>query len=59
MGPLDVDCLKEGLVVCDRQKIKGQQGVSADALVRTVTRMAHQIEEIDVFPQKVVATGFF
>ena len=48
VGPLDADCLKEGLIVCDRQKIKGQQGVSLDALVGIVTRLAREMEEIGI-----------
>ncbi|MCD7446284.1 Protein TRIGALACTOSYLDIACYLGLYCEROL 2, chloroplastic [Datura stramonium] len=45
-GPLDPDCVKEGLIVCDRQKIKGQQGVSLDALVGIFTRLGREAEEI-------------
>ncbi|CAN4083658.1 unnamed protein product [Withania somnifera] len=45
-GPLDLDCVKEDLIVCDRQKIKGQQGVSLDALVGIFTRLGHEAEEI-------------
>lgn len=48
VGPLDAECVKEGLIVCDRQKIKGKQGVSLDALVGIVTRLARQIEEIGI-----------
>ncbi|GLT34649.1 hypothetical protein SLA2020_091520 [Shorea laevis] len=48
MGPLDADCIKEGLIVCDRQKIKGHQGVSLDALVGIVTRLARQMDEIGI-----------
>ncbi|KAK8556363.1 hypothetical protein V6N13_064399 [Hibiscus sabdariffa] len=48
VGPLDSDCVKEGLIVCDRQKIKGEQGVSLDALVGIVTRLARQMEEIGI-----------
>ncbi|XVF84356.1 hypothetical protein PTKIN_Ptkin17bG0030400 [Pterospermum kingtungense] len=48
VGPLDADCHKEGLIVCDRQKIKGQQGVSLDALVGIVTRLAREMEEIGI-----------
>ncbi|OMP06289.1 Mammalian cell entry-related protein [Corchorus olitorius] len=48
VGPLDSDCIKEGLIVCDRQKIKGEQGVSLDALVGIVTRLARQMEEIGI-----------
>ncbi|KAM3252052.1 protein TRIGALACTOSYLDIACYLGLYCEROL 2, chloroplastic [Capsicum annuum] len=45
-GPLDPDCIKEGLIVCDRQKIKGQQGVSLDELVGIFTRLGREAEEI-------------
>ncbi|GKV29154.1 hypothetical protein SLEP1_g38109 [Rubroshorea leprosula] len=48
VGPLDADCVKEGLIVCDRQKIKGQQGVSLDALVGIFTRIAYQMDEIGI-----------
>ncbi|GKV39194.1 hypothetical protein SLEP1_g47002 [Rubroshorea leprosula] len=48
VGPLDADCIKEGLIVCDRQKIKGHQGVSLDALVGIVTRLARQMDEIGI-----------
>ncbi|KAA3480172.1 protein TRIGALACTOSYLDIACYLGLYCEROL 2, chloroplastic-like [Gossypium australe] len=48
VGPLDAECVKEGLIVCDRQKIKGEQGVSLDALVGIVTRLARQMEEIGI-----------
>ncbi|CAI9090699.1 OLC1v1025524C1 [Oldenlandia corymbosa var. corymbosa] len=48
IGPLDPDCVKEGLIVCDRQKIKGHQGVSLDALVGIFTRLGREVEEIGV-----------
>lgn len=48
VGPLHADCVKEGLVVCDRQKIKGRQGVSLDALVGIFTRIGREVEEIGV-----------
>ncbi|XP_019166252.1 PREDICTED: protein TRIGALACTOSYLDIACYLGLYCEROL 2, chloroplastic [Ipomoea nil] len=48
VGPLDQDCLKEGLIVCDRQKIKGYPGVSLDALVGIFTRIGREVEEIGV-----------
>lgn len=48
VGPLDQDCPKEGLIVCDRQKIKGYQGVSLDALVGIFTRIGREVEEIGV-----------
>ncbi|CAN4078520.1 unnamed protein product [Withania somnifera] len=45
-GPLDPDCVEEGLIICDRQKIKGEQGVSLDALVGIFTRLGREAEEI-------------
>ncbi|VFQ72458.1 unnamed protein product [Cuscuta campestris] len=48
VGPLDQDCLKEGLIVCDRQKMKGHQGVSLDALVGIFTRLGREAEEIGI-----------
>ncbi|KAL8130548.1 hypothetical protein V2J09_019703 [Rumex salicifolius] len=48
VSPLDPECEKEGLIVCDRQKIKGYQGVSLDALVGVFTRLGREMEEIGV-----------
>ncbi|KAG2306349.1 hypothetical protein Bca52824_026097 [Brassica carinata] len=48
VGPLHPECGKEGLIVCDRQKIKGEQGVSLDALVGIFTRIGREVEEIGV-----------
>ncbi|KAL2513563.1 Protein TRIGALACTOSYLDIACYLGLYCEROL 2 [Forsythia ovata] len=48
VGPLDKDCVKEGLIVCDKQKIKGYQGVSLDELVGIFTRIGREVEEIGV-----------
>lgn len=48
VGPLDAGCVKEGLIVCDRQKIKGQQGVSLDELVGIFTRIGREMEKIGV-----------
>ncbi|XP_072960707.1 protein TRIGALACTOSYLDIACYLGLYCEROL 2, chloroplastic isoform X2 [Typha angustifolia] len=48
VGPLDPDCGKEGLIVCDRDRIKGEQGVSLDALVGIFTRLGRDMEEIGV-----------
>ncbi|KAK3204379.1 hypothetical protein Dsin_018425 [Dipteronia sinensis] len=48
VGPLDPECVKEGLIVCDRQKMKGYQGVSLDALVGIFTRLGREVEEIGV-----------
>lgn len=48
VGPLHAGCVKEGLIVCDRQKIKGRQGVSLDALVGIFTRIGREVEGIGV-----------
>lgn len=48
VGPLHADCVKEGLILCDRQKIKGSQGVSLDELVGIFTRIGREVEEIGV-----------
>ncbi|KAH9606697.1 hypothetical protein KSS87_012180 [Heliosperma pusillum] len=47
-GPLDPECDKEALIVCDRQKIKGREGVSLDALVGIFTRIGREVEAIGV-----------
>lgn len=48
VGPLHAECGNEGLIICDRQKIKGIQGVSLDALVGIFTRLGRDVEEIGV-----------
>lgn len=48
VGPIDPGCLNEGLIVCEREKMKGQQGVSLDALVGIFTRLGQEMEEIGV-----------
>jgi len=48
VGPLDPDCTKEGLILCDKDRMKGQQGVSLDALVGIFTRLGRDMEEIGV-----------
>jgi hypothetical protein len=48
VGPLDTDCSKEGLILCDRERMKGHQGVSLDALVGIFTRLGRDMEEIGV-----------
>ncbi|KAH9300236.1 hypothetical protein KI387_011819, partial [Taxus chinensis] len=47
-GPLDPDCNKEGLIVCDRQRIKGEQGVSLDELLGICIRLGRQIDDISI-----------
>lgn len=48
VGPLHAGCVKEGLIVCDSQKIKGKRGVSLDELVGIFTRIGREVEEIGV-----------
>ncbi|XP_020087404.1 protein TRIGALACTOSYLDIACYLGLYCEROL 2, chloroplastic-like [Ananas comosus] len=48
VGPLDPACVKEGLIVCDKERMKGQQGVSLDELVGIFTRLGRDMEEIGV-----------
>lgn len=48
VGPLDPDCAQEGLILCDREKIMGQTGVSLDALVGIFTRLGREMESIGV-----------
>uniref|UniRef100_A0A803Q324 Mce/MlaD domain-containing protein n=1 Tax=Cannabis sativa TaxID=3483 RepID=A0A803Q324_CANSA len=55
VGPLDPDCAKEGLIVCDKEKVKGQQGVSLDALVGIFTRLGRDVEEIVMFQIQAMA----
>ncbi|XP_074587282.1 protein TRIGALACTOSYLDIACYLGLYCEROL 2, chloroplastic-like [Curcuma longa] len=47
-SPLDPDCVQEGLIVCNRERIKGQQGVNLDALVGVFTRLGREMDEIGV-----------
>eukprot|EP00898_Chlorokybus_atmophyticus_P004060 jgi/Chlat1/4655/Chrsp3S05600 len=42
--PLDPACKEEGVIVCDRERIRGEQGVSLDELVSICTKLAHQID---------------
>ncbi|CAO1947401.1 unnamed protein product [Urochloa humidicola] len=48
LGPLHPDCAKQGLILCDKDRIKGHQGVSLDALVGIFTRLGRDMEEIGV-----------
>ncbi|KAI3950127.1 hypothetical protein MKW98_008572 [Papaver atlanticum] len=48
MGPLDTECAKEGLIVCDKETIKGCKGVSLDELVGIFTRLGRDMEVIGV-----------
>ena len=46
-GPLDSGCEAEGVIVCDRGKIKGHPGVSMDELVGICTKLAREMERQD------------
>ena len=48
VGPLDPSCNEEGAIICDRQKIKGEQGVNLDELIGIFTRLAREVDEIGV-----------
>ncbi|XP_038691272.1 protein TRIGALACTOSYLDIACYLGLYCEROL 2, chloroplastic isoform X2 [Tripterygium wilfordii] len=58
VGPLDPHCIKEGLIVCDRQKVKGDVGVSMDALLGIVLRLAREAEEIGLINVYKLAERF-
>lgn len=47
-GPLEPDCVKEGLIVCNRERIRGRQGVSLDELVGIFTRLGREADEIGI-----------
>lgn len=48
VGPLDPRCPSEGLIVCDKERLKGKQGVSMDDLMRLCGKMAKNTKESDV-----------
>lgn len=48
VGPLDPRCLEEGMIVCDRQRLKGEQGVNLDELVGLFTRLAREVDAIGI-----------
>ncbi|KAJ0983999.1 hypothetical protein J5N97_002355 [Dioscorea zingiberensis] len=47
-GPLEPDCVKEGLIVCDKERVRGHEGVSLDKLVGIFTRLGREMEEIGI-----------
>lgn len=59
VGPLDQDCTKEGLIVCDREKIKGRQGVSLDEMVGIYTRLGRDVEGIGIVNSYSLAERVF
>lgn len=48
VSPLSSECVNEGLIVCDKQKIRGHKGVSLDELVGIYTRLGREAEEIGI-----------
>ncbi|KAJ3682052.1 hypothetical protein LUZ60_014625 [Juncus effusus] len=48
VGPLDSKCKKEGLIMCDKERMKGQTGVSLDEMVGIFTRLGREMEEVGV-----------
>ncbi|KAH7315172.1 hypothetical protein KP509_21G037400 [Ceratopteris richardii] len=48
VSPLDPRCSEEGMIVCDRQRLKGEQGVNLDDLVGLFTRLAREVDEIGI-----------
>lgn len=59
VGPLDEKCAKEGLIVCDREKIKGHQGVSLDEMVGIYTRLGRDVEGIGIVNSYSLAERVF
>lgn len=59
VGPLDEECAKEGLIVCDREKIKGHQGVSLDEMVGIYTRLGRDVERIGIVNSYSLAERVF
>lgn len=47
-GPLDPNCSAEGLIVCNKERIRGKQGVSLDELVGLCGKMARKMDTTDV-----------
>ncbi|KAG7976625.1 hypothetical protein I3843_06G159600 [Carya illinoinensis] len=48
VGPLDPKCVEEGLIICNYQRIKGDQGISLDALVGIFTHLGRGMENIGI-----------
>lgn len=55
VGPNDPGCIKEGLILCDREKMRGVQGVSLDAMVGIFTRLGREMEEIGIRKSYILA----
>ncbi|KAK8950971.1 hypothetical protein KSP39_PZI004149 [Platanthera zijinensis] len=55
VGPIDPGCIKEWLIVCDLEKMRGVQGVSLDAMVGIFTRLGREMEEIGIRKSYILA----
>mmetsp|Transcript_29419 Transcript_29419/g.49427 ORF Transcript_29419/g.49427 Transcript_29419/m.49427 type:complete len:461 (-) Transcript_29419:136-1518(-) len=44
-GPLDSQCKEEGVVLCNRDRIKGETGYSLDQLVAVMTKLAREVDK--------------
>ncbi|KAK7385877.1 hypothetical protein VNO78_31812 [Psophocarpus tetragonolobus] len=59
VGPLHKDCTKEGLIVCNREKIDGDQGTSLDILVGICIRLGCELEQIGIINSYSLAQRVF
>eukprot|EP00256_Glycine_max_P044271 XP_006595796.2 protein TRIGALACTOSYLDIACYLGLYCEROL 2, chloroplastic [Glycine max] len=59
VGPLHQDCTKEGLIVCDREKINSDQGTSLDTLIGIYIRLGRDIEKIGIINSYTMAQRVF
>ncbi|KAG5109531.1 hypothetical protein JHK82_038754 [Glycine max] len=59
VGPLHQGCTKEGLIVCDREKINGDQGTSLDTLIGIYIRLGRDIEKIGIINSYTMAQRVF
>jgi len=54
-SPVHRNCASEGLVVCDRGRIKGQVGVSLDEMVYLGTKLMRQVDSAGGMDRMVLA----
>ncbi|OEL36853.1 Protein TRIGALACTOSYLDIACYLGLYCEROL 2, chloroplastic [Dichanthelium oligosanthes] len=56
LGPLDPDCAKEGLILCDKERMKGQQGI--EALAEEIQPMLSEVRDSDLLKDvETIAKG--
>ena len=56
-SPLDVECSKEGVLVCHRDVVKGEQGVSMDEFILISTKLVKEMEKGGGMKQMLAAAG--